>query len=132
MSHFEMTPPVHSTDPSIIDSCIHEQSHQFRNGGVFDNEIHQQTWQADVKAVLHQLHHGPSLEDAQLRNLHITLRPPSPIPASQLVRDGLPTFLETKNGFEVTWNSDYRRRNVIEDPEDWPLRICSGSTSTYI
>ena len=128
----EMARPSHPTNPSTINACIHEHSHQVRNGGDLDSKIHQRTWQADVKAVLHQLRQGPSLEDAQLQNLHITLRAPSPIPASQLVRDHLPAFLKTELGGEMTWNLDYRRRSVIEYPEDWPLRITSPSTGGYI
>src|SRR5205809_7941986 len=93
-----------------------------------DGQIRLQSWQADVRAVLHQLHRGPSLEDTQLRNLHTTLRPPSPIPTSKLVRDYLPAFLETEEGRDITWNLEFKR----EDPEDWPPSLSSLSTSSCI
>src|SRR3954453_21357492 len=90
-----------------------------------------QAWHRDVRAVLHQLRLGPPLKDAQLRNLHITLRPPSPIPTSQL-GDHLAAFLETRDGQNLTWNLDFKRRDVILDPEEWPLKFSSPSTSYFI
>ena len=92
----------------------------------------QVTWRADVRAVLRQLRQGPPLKDAQLQNLRITLRPPSPIPASQLVHEHLPTYLETKDGRNFTWNVDYKRKSVILEPEDWPPDGCTQGTSFHI
>ena len=97
-----------------------------------DSQVHQQTWRADVRAVLHQLRQGPPLKDAQLQNLRITFRPPSPIPASQLVREHLPVYLETKDGQNFAWNVDYMRKSVILEPEDWPPSFCTQGTSFHI
>src|SRR5277367_498091 len=97
-----------------------------------DSQVHQQTWHADVRAVLRQLRQGPSLKDGQLRNLHITLRFPSPIPASKLVREHLPAFLETADGRNIAWNVDYKRKSVILEPEDWPPGYCTKGTGYYI
>jgi len=97
-----------------------------------DSQVHQKTWHADVRAVLRQLRQGPSLKDAQLRNLRITFRPPSPIPASQLVREHLPAFLETKDGRNFAWNVDYKRKSVILEPEDWPPSFCTPGIGFFI
>ena len=97
-----------------------------------DSQVHQQTWRADMRAVLRQLRQGPPLKDAQLQNLHITFRPPSPIPASQLVREHLPAYLETEDGQNFAWNLDYKRKSVILDPEDWPPSLCTQGTSFHI
>ena len=96
-----------------------------------ENQNRPQAWQANVRAMLHLLHQSPLLEDKQLRNLHIKFLP-SLIPTSTLVRNHLPAFLESKVGQNLTWNLDYKRRNVIEDPEDWPLRISEQSTKQCI
>jgi len=76
-----------------------------------DRQIHLETLQA-VKAVFCRLRRGPLLEDAQLQNLHIIFRPPSPIPASQPVRDHLPAFLKTKAGRHFVWNLEFKRMNI--------------------
>jgi hypothetical protein len=115
-------------------SIIHKQAanHQTQKNGTMNSQVPLQTWQADVRALLHQLCRGPLLEDALLRNLGITFPPPSPIRTSQLVRDHLSAFLEARDGRELIWDLDFKKRNVILDPEDWPLRISSESTSSCI
>jgi hypothetical protein len=96
------------------------------------DQVHQQAWRADVKAVLRQLHKGPSLKDTQLRNLRITFRPPSPIPVSQLVREHLPTFLETEDGRNITSSLFHKSKYTILKSEYWSLGLCTEGTGLYI
>jgi len=129
---FVATTGVISNEPSTIKPAHYTPIWHSITKGRMDSQIRLQSWRANVRAILHQLRHGRSLDDEQLQSLHITFLPPSPIPTSQLACDHLPAFLETKDGRSYIWNLEFKRRNVIEDPEDWPLRICSKSTSYCI
>jgi hypothetical protein len=116
----------------ILNESLTSHRTKLESTALMDDKISLQAWQAGVRAVLRQLRRGPLLEDAQLRSLHITFRPPSPIPKSQLVRDHLPAFLESKKGRNFTWNLEHMRTDIVEYPEDWPVRISNLSTSSHI